>query len=144
MCSCKSVIKLGKSKMGRRRQAFLRWSRLPELNRRPTDYESVALPTELSRLILRCDSEVLRRRRNTSVARLMCNADSRSAPNKWAYYTRDPASSIDIPITLKSMIRGEKYLVPANNSVTVDTGKLCGLLLVLKLIKLEIEPTVSE
>ena len=25
------------------------WSRLPDLNRRPTDYESVALPTELSR-----------------------------------------------------------------------------------------------
>src|SRR5882762_4278155 len=27
-----------------------RWSRLPELNRRPSNYESDALPTELSRL----------------------------------------------------------------------------------------------
>ncbi len=26
------------------------WSRLPELNRRPSNYESDALPTELSRL----------------------------------------------------------------------------------------------
>jgi hypothetical protein len=28
----------------------LKWSRLPELNRRPSNYESDALPTELSRL----------------------------------------------------------------------------------------------
>jgi hypothetical protein len=28
----------------------LTWSRLPELNRRPSNYESDALPTELSRL----------------------------------------------------------------------------------------------
>ena len=29
------------------------WSRLPELNRRPSNYESDALPTELSRLFKR-------------------------------------------------------------------------------------------
>lgn len=32
------------------RRILIVWSRLPDLNRRPTDYESVALPTELSRL----------------------------------------------------------------------------------------------
>ncbi len=33
----------------RRFRAGGKWSRRPELNRRPTDYESVALPTELRR-----------------------------------------------------------------------------------------------
>ena len=32
------------------RQSECLWSRLPELNRRPSNYESDALPTELSRL----------------------------------------------------------------------------------------------
>src|SRR5262245_55446935 len=36
------------------------WSRLPDLNRRPTDYESVALPTELSRLVRDADPKVSR------------------------------------------------------------------------------------
>jgi len=31
----------------------MEWSRLPDLNRRPADYESAALPTELSRLTKR-------------------------------------------------------------------------------------------
>src|SRR5215470_10300424 len=36
------------------------WSRLPDLNRRPTDYESVALPTELSRLVRDADPKASR------------------------------------------------------------------------------------
>ena len=37
-----------------------KWSRLPDLNRRPTDYESVALPTELSRLVRDAETKASR------------------------------------------------------------------------------------
>src|SRR5215813_3788622 len=63
MCSCVSCHQWGRPRPGAfNKPAALKslWSRLPDLNRRPTDYESVALPTELSRLVRDADPKASR------------------------------------------------------------------------------------
>src|SRR5262245_8248727 len=62
VCSCVSCHQWECPRSGAFKPSALKslWSRLPDLNRRPTDYESVALPTELSRLIRDADPKVSR------------------------------------------------------------------------------------
>lgn len=43
------ILYLNKKKIPITRDNIIKWSRMSDLNQRPTDYDSVALPTELIR-----------------------------------------------------------------------------------------------
>ena len=67
------------------------WSRLPELNRRPSNYESDALPTELSRLRREADAETQLQYTNAEFA-----VSSRTdRTNRRDSMPKDPTKNID-------------------------------------------------
>ena len=71
-----------------------KWCRLPESNWRPTDYKSVALPTELSRHTKLCAINVLTSEglswHRIFVSKILGNKYSKYGLNKWCL---DPESN---------------------------------------------------